>query len=99
MRIRIYQINRQRDKKNTANLSLEKMLKRTKGKPDWSIYDCVYEGDFEFEDLEEIFIEFSLNPPAGFTGRELSISDVVMIRNEDGSKSSFYCDTSGWKRV
>jgi hypothetical protein len=69
-------------------------------------YEKVYEGKYELSDcmekensvislLEDLFCMFNENRPSDFTGRSMSLSDIVVI---DGKKQ-FYCDRIGWKEI
>lgn len=44
--------------------------------------------------LEELFREFNIDHPADYTGRSLSVSDVVIL---DGV--AYFCDDFGWKKL
>ena len=93
MKIRIYQIDLKKDKSRKAFLSL------SKSDPlDSRIYKKVFEGAVNASDLEEVYMLFNLNPPSGYTGRSLSVSDVVEIVSEDSSRF-FYCDSIGFSEL
>ena len=63
---------------------------------DSSLYTKVYEGDLEkYRSLEEMFIEFNINLPSNYTGRSLSISDVILLNN-DISQKSYYVNHIGF---
>lgn len=62
-------------------------------------YNRVYVGRIKKEDsaesvLDKLFTIFNIDHPAGYTGRSLSVSDVVLL---DGQY--YYCCTRGWKVV
>lgn len=69
-------------------------------KPDMANYDLVYEGSMadvtENPDLriqlEAIYRKFNLERPDNFTGHSLSVSDVVVVRDQ-----AFYVDSFGFK--
>ncbi len=69
-------------------------------KPDMAKYDLVYEGsmadvtdnpDLRVQ-LEAIYRKFNLERPDDFTGHSLSVSDVVVVRDQ-----AFYVDSFGFK--
>lgn len=69
-------------------------------KPDIANYDLIYEGsmadvtdnpDLRIQ-LEAIFRKFNLERPDDFTGHSLSVSDVVVVRDQ-----AFYVDSFGFK--
>ena len=99
--IRIYQINIDRDKLNLAFDSFE-MVERLSGTTDInkSIYDLAYEGSVSAENLEEIYTIFNIQKPKDFSGRSLSVSDVVEVISSETMKKGFYfCDTFGFQKV
>lgn len=60
MKIRIYQINFGRDEKRVSSQGLDE-LKDFQGTTDInsSIYDCVFSGNVECEELEDVFQKFN----------------------------------------
>lgn len=42
--------------------------------------------------LEDLFREFNIDHPEGFTGHSLSTSDIVILED-----TAYYCDSFGWK--
>ena len=101
MDIRVYQINLDRDENGIAFESLDTMRKWQKSSEvDSAIYDKVFEGTVEANDLEDVFAIFNLEQPDGYSGRSMSVSDIVEICRADNEKSSFYyCDSIGFKPV
>lgn len=99
MKIQIYQINMERDTNKVAfrdYSSLEELQGSSTIEP--QIYDKVFEGEVDCETLEDVFQKFNLNHPEGYTGRSLSVSDVVEVIN-DASSAFYYCDSVGFKTV
>jgi len=80
MNIRIYQINTEKDSDRKAFLCLD-TLERMNGSNtvDSSIYDKVFEGNVDCSGLESVYRMFNVNHPEGYTGRSLSVSDVVEV--------------------
>lgn len=70
--------------------------------PDRANYEKVYSGrldDIEYNDkLEGIFVKFNMNRPDDFDGHSLSVSDVVVIEDENGKKAH-YVDDIGFKDI
>ncbi len=48
--------------------------------------------------LDDIFYRFNVNRPEGFTGRSLSVSDVVVLHHK-GKDTAHYVDTVGYKEL
>lgn len=80
MKIKIYQINMERDTERIAFESLE-LLEQYQGSKEINstLYDMVYEGEVDCAGLEDVFQMFNLDHPEGYKGRSLSVSDVVEV--------------------
>lgn len=101
MNISIYQVNTDRDNNRIAFMSYEN-LERFQGSPniDCKIYDKVFEGEIDCNNLEEIYRKFNLDHPKDYVGRSLSVSDVVEVKDSDTIASGIYfCDDFGFKEV
>ena len=101
MNIRIYQINLGRDKDRVAFESLE-LLKafHVSDQIDSTIYDRVFEGEVDCETLEDVYRMFNLEHPTGYSGRSLSVSDIVEVTEAGDIDLGFYfCDSVGFKQV
>ncbi len=70
--------------------------------PDRLNYEKVYSGrldDIEYDDKPEgIFVKFNMNRPEDFEGHSLSVSDVIVIEDENG-KSAHFVDDVGFKDI
>ena len=66
--------------------------------PPASLYKVVFDGQLGTDDPEDIFRIFNLDHPAGYSGRSLSMSDIVETYGEEGSRF-FYCDTTGFEEI
>ena len=101
MKIRIYQINNERDDLNVAFLNLEN-LQHIQGSKELEsrIYDQVYEGKVDCKSLENVYEKFNIDFPSDFHSRSLSVSDVVEVIESDNVKKGFYfCDSVGFVPV
>ena len=98
MKICIYQIELSLDEKRVAFQSYDDILRLCDGSLPLQLYRKVYEGTVEAEDLEEVFYFFNMDYPADFVARSLSMSDVIEIV-EDGGSRFYICDTFGFKEV
>lgn len=102
MKIEIYQINHLRDEHRVKFLSLESMEKwQGSSKIDSHIYDKVFEGEVDCNDLEDVYRMFNIDHPDDYKGRSLSVSDIVKVcYNQPGLEYGFYyCDSIGFKKV
>jgi len=101
MKIKIYQINTDRDDYGCAFMGTDWLKKsRNTAAPDASIYDRVFEGEINGTTPEDVYTKFNLDHPAGYRGRSLSVSDVVEIVDGADVETGFYfCDSIGFKKV
>ena len=94
----IYQIRRVDETRDIRFEPYERLLKAGL-KPDFKIYDKVYEADISMlsgkstgERLESAFQMFNLERPEDFKGHSLSVSDVVVLDD-----TAYYVDSVGFK--
>lgn len=104
MLIKIFQINTDRDTNRIAFESFYNMQRYSGNtKVDVSIYDKVFDGSVVCKDLEDVYHLFNVKHPVGYTGRSLSMSDVVeVVDSSDVSsvdKGFYYCDRFGFKKI
>ena len=68
-------------------------------RPTLSMYDKVYEGKLPpTATLDNIFEQFNIERPADFTGHSLSVSDIIVIK-DDGIISAYYVDRIGFESL
>ena len=98
--IRIYQINLDRDANHVAFVGTDR-LERCQGSIaiDSTLYDKVFEGEVDCDTLEAVFQTFNFNHPKGYTGRSLSVSDIVEIVEDPIPGNFYFCDRMGFKHV
>lgn len=101
MKIKIYQVNMERDEKRVAFMTMESLPKfQGSNEVNSSIYDCVFEGNVDCKTLEDVFQKFNTDHPEGYKARSLSVSDVVEIIESDTVKEGFhFCDSFGFKEI
>lgn len=101
MKIKIYQVNTERDEKNVAFFGLDEFPKfHGNSEVNSSIYDCVFEGNVDCKTLEDVFQKFNTDHPEGYKARSLSVSDVVEVTGSDTVKQGFhFCDSYGFKEI
>ena len=95
MKIKIYQIDTDRDINRVKFMGLEELSKyRGKNEIDASLYNEVFSGEVDCKDLEEVYEMFNLEPHPLHRGHSFSMSDVVLT-----DTGAFYCDRVGFERV
>lgn len=101
MKIKIYQVNLERDRERVAFMDYAALARHQGVQTIRSeIYDQVFEGDVECETLEAVFYKFNLDHPENYRGRSLSVSDIVEVTEAETVKSGFYyCDDVGFNEV
>ena len=97
MKVRIYQINSEKDMKDLEFRDFDFAM--SKGGIDPGIYQQVYGGIAYAHDLGELYMQCNTgNSPLGFYGHTMSVSDVIEIC--EGKDSGFYyVDSFGFKRL
>lgn len=93
MKIKVYQIDRDHDDKNLMFMGYDFTMSH--GGIDPSDYKCVFDGNVECSDLEEVFTLCNEDHPIGYNGHSLSVSDIVDVE-QDGC---YFCDRVGFKKL
>lgn len=93
MHIKIWQITRMLGAERMFE-SYERVCEHFGPDIEKHIYEMVWEGDLDTDDLERVYTILNIEHPANYTARSLSCSDVV--ETADGL---FYCDRFGFKPV
>ena len=101
MNIAIYQIDPDRDQHRVMFESYDRLVEwQGNSKIDASIYGKVFEGTVEEDTLEGVFQMFNVDKPDGYSGRSMSVSDVIAVRHPDEGKTEyFYCDSIGFRQI
>lgn len=102
MRLKIYQINSERDKDRVKFQGLEDIKRlQDADSVDPSLYDEVLDAEVDEMTLEGIFQRFNTEGHPLFRGHSLSVSDVIVIDNADESieDGAYFCDSIGFKRI
>lgn len=100
MKIKIFQINQQRDKNNIKFMDADYIREKV-GYLTADIYDVVFSGEVDCKSLEGVYATFNRGiRPEGFSGHSLSVSDVVQIIDSKEYEPGFYfCDSIGWQQL
>lgn len=94
----IYQLKDSLDRRDYAFEPLDRLHEHGRT-VDMQNYDKVYSGVMRpSETLESIYTKFNVDHPADFIGHSLSVSDVVIIR-QNGQDTAHYCDSFGFADV
>ena len=95
MRVKIYQINSERDI-HKVNFSALEYLKQLQGseKVDASICDEVFDGELDTANPEMIFRKFNQEGHPLLRGHSLSVSDVLLVEGR-----VYFCQPVGFEQV
>jgi hypothetical protein len=93
----IYQVKSGVEHRDYRFESIES-LEKVGLKVNYDNYDFIYKGDLENMDLEDIFMRFNDGRPDDYSGRSLSVSDVVVL-DKDGQTTANFVDSFGFKKV
>ena len=101
MRVKIYQINGERDKNSMMFMSTYHLSKLGFDKKiNSEIYDKVFDGNVPARNLEDVYLEFNHDLSEDYVGRSLSVSDIIEVIGHDKVKDGFYfVDRFGFKPV
>lgn len=99
MKIVIYQIIPELDKKQLMFNSIEHIRKSCGDKIPADIYEAVYSGEIEDESCDDLWRIFNLDIPKGYKGRSMSVADVIEIIDSDGRSEFFFCDDIGFETI
>ena len=91
-KIRIWQIRPEADVR-IKFLSLD-VFRKSFGNPDLGNYCCVYEGETEADNPEEIYLIYHMEQPEDYRGHPIAISDIIEQCGEEGS-AYYYVDRYG----
>ena len=95
MRVKIYQINSDRDERRERFLGMDARERLNFPQAvDPTIYDEVFNAEIDESDPEDIFRRFNTEGHPLHRGHSLSVSDVVV--NDNGV---FFCDSFGFKQI
>ena len=91
MKIKIYQIPEEKDRRNLMFRNYENAQSR--GGVDLAEYDLVFDGEVEANSLENVYCLFNQHSliPQDYRGRSLSVSDIV-----ETAEGFFFCDSVGF---
>ena len=101
MRIRVYQVDGEKDRLGLKFRDYNTALKKA-GRIDPSIYRTVYDGQADCRGLEDVFMMLNRDPPLSFRGHSMSVSDVaevVEMRDGEEEPGFYYCDSVGFRRL
>lgn len=100
MNIRIYQVNTDLDEKGVAFAPLDR-LERIQGEEEVNaaVYEKVFDGTVSETTLDGVYDLFNEDRPRGFTGRSMSVSDVVQVVDGPVEKGFYYCDSFTFRKI
>lgn len=99
MKVSVYQIAPELDRKELLFRNLAHVKKAGDGRVPSEIYECIYSGELPVKDPEDVFVMCNCERPEGYRGHSLSVSDVVEFQYETGERKFFFCDSWGFPAV
>lgn len=98
MKLNVYQVNPKRDSHDVCFRRFDSLRALRNGtKVDASIYDRVFSGEIDGVSLEDAFYAFNVRQPDGYSGRSMSVSDVVeVVSGSTNQPGYYYCDSFRW---
>lgn len=99
MMVRIYQMVVELDTQMLRFRDQEDIVVANGGEFPSELYECVYSCEMDVSGPEDIYYIFNCNLPKDYSGRSLSVSDVVELADSAGRSEFFYCDMVGFSPV
>lgn len=99
MKITIYQIVPDLDHNHLMFRDLRFIKKASGNRIPAELYKSVYHGNLAVESPEDVFYIFNVAHPEGYTGRSVSVSDVVKFYAPSGGSRFYFCDTIGFQEI
>jgi len=102
MRIKIYQINQNRDQDRVKFCGLEETEQHQRFfRIDPGLYDEVFDGEVNCVTLEDVYTVFNTAHPSTHRGHSLSVSDIVEITesSQNHLRGCFFCDKIGFESI
>ena len=96
-----YEIYQLKDSATSSNLLFlsSTELESTKHTANAERYNMVYHGEMTpTMNLDSIYVQFNVDHPADFRGHSLSVSDVIVVRDEKETRA-YYVDSFGFKPI
>ncbi len=99
MFINLYQINSELDNGRLMFRNLKTILTANGNQIPAHLYECVFSGELDVQDAEDVFRIFNLEHPKGYRGRSMSVSDVVEFVHTPNKSNFYFCDSIGFAQV
>lgn len=99
MKIRIYQVNENNPAAVPFLFTRYTEAIRIGGEIKAEHYKMTFDGDVATDSLQELFTMFNIASPEGYTGRSMSVSDVIEIIRTKDSSIFYFCDNIGFVRI
>ena len=94
----IYQINEDTKGKGYRFMGMDYVLSHSM-RIDASDYNYIYSGRLtEGDTLDRLYERFNINHPEDYTGHSLSVSDVIVLQEEQRMKA-YYVDSFGYREL
>ena len=99
MFINLYQINSELDNDRLMFCNLKTILTANSNQIPAHLYECVFSGELDVQDAEDVFRIFNLEQPKDYRGRSMSVSDVVEFVHTPNKSNFYFCDSIGFAQV
>ena len=99
MNVTLYQIIPELDNDHLMFRNLQAILQASNHQVPAELYETVFSGELEVQDLQDIFTIFNIAHPVGYRGRSMSVSDVVEIPAPTGESDFYFCEPIGYAKV
>ena len=98
MNVTLYQIIPELDNDHLIFQNLQAILQASNHQVPAELYETVFSGELEVQDLQDIFTIFNIAHPEGYRGRSMSVSDVVEIPASTGENDFYFCEPHDYRQ-
>lgn len=99
MFVNLYQIADELDSERMMFRDFKTIMNTYENKFPKEIYKLVFSGELDVQDPEDVFYIFNTAHPENYSGRSMSVSDVVEFVHTPAQSDFYFCDSVGFKQV
>lgn len=96
--VTLYQISPELDNNHLMFRDLQFIKNASDNKVPAELYEIAYQGELDIKSLEDAYFIFNMELPEGYTGRSMSLSDVIEF-NSSGNSRFYFCDTYTFQEI
>lgn len=99
IKVTLYQVIPEQDGGHLLFADLYKIRRLCGGRVPAENYGVAYSGELEISTPEEAYAVFNMSRPEGYTGRSMSVSDVLEFTDREGRSVFYFCNPVGFEEI